>query len=41
METGRTVYWRFPELPVDSPMRVKPVVPVSLVSFAWDAATSE
>lgn len=41
LETGRTVYWQFPEFPVDSPVRVRSVVPASLVSFAWDAATGE
>ncbi len=41
LEAGKTVYWQFPEFPVDSPVRVKTVEAPSLVSFCWDAASGE
>ena len=36
-----TVYWQFPEFPVDSPVRVKEEEPCSLIRFAWDSSSGE
>lgn len=41
LEAGKTVYWQFPEFPVDSPVRVIAVEPCSLIRFAWNAASGE
>jgi len=37
LEAGKTVYWKFPEFPIDSPVRVKAVDPSSFISFAWES----
>jgi uncharacterized protein YndB with AHSA1/START domain len=41
MKTGETVLWSFPEFEGSFPIRVKEVLPGSLVSFYWDNETAE
>ncbi|MBM6991800.1 MAG: SRPBCC domain-containing protein [Prevotella sp.] len=41
LENGKTVYWQFPEFPIDIPVRVKTIRPHNLIHFAWDASSGE
>lgn len=41
MEEGKQIIWNFPEFPADCPVKIKEVVPNSLISFSWDIGAIE